>query len=124
MDIIIKNASNQPIYEQIYTQLKNHIISGQLQEGDALPSIRGLAKDLKISVITTKRAYDELEQEGFIYTVAGKCCFVAEKNLELIRENNLKKLEDLLQEAIGLAASLDMDLDELVETLRLMAEEE
>lgn len=124
LDIIIKNASNQPIYEQIYTQLKNHIISGQLQEGDALPSIRGLAKDLKISVITTKRAYDELEQEGFIYTVAGKGCFVAEKNLELIRENNLKKLEDLLQEAIGLAASLDMDLDELVETLRLMAEEE
>ena len=74
MDIIIRNANNQPIYEQIYTQLKNHIISGALKEGDALPSIRGLAKDLKISVITTKRAYDELEQEGFIYTVAGKRC--------------------------------------------------
>lgn len=124
MDIIIKNASNQPIYEQIYTQLKNHIISGQLQEGDALPSIRGLAKDLKISVITTKRAYDELEQEGFIYTVAGKGCFVAEKNTELIRENNLKKLEGLLEEALELAGSLDMDLEQLTETLRLIAEEE
>ncbi len=124
MDIIIKNASNQPIYEQIYTQLKNHIISGQLQEGDALPSIRGLAKDLKISVITTKRAYDELEQEGFIYTVAGKGCFVAEQNTQLIRETNLKKLESLLEDALAMADSLDMDLEELVATLRLMAEEE
>lgn len=124
MDIIIKNASNQPIYEQIYTQLKHHIISGQLQEGDALPSIRGLAKDLKISVITTKRAYDELEQEGFIYTVAGKGCFVAEQNLQLIRENHLKQLEGLLQDALELSKSLDMDLEELVGTLRLMAEEE
>lgn len=124
LDIIIKNASNQPIYEQIYTQLKHHIISGQLQEGDALPSIRGLAKDLKISVITTKRAYDELEQEGFIYTVAGKGCFVAEQNLQLIRENHLKQLEGLLQDALELSKSLDMDLEELVGTLRLMAEEE
>lgn len=124
MDIIIRNAGNQPIYEQIYTQLKNHIISGQLQEGDALPSIRGLAKDLKISVITTKRAYDELEQEGFIYTVAGKGCFVAEQNTQLIRENNLKKLESLLEEALELAKSLDMDRNELAEMLCLMAEEE
>ena len=124
MDIIIKNASDLPIYEQIYTQLKAHIISGQLREGDALPSIRGLAKDLKISVITTKRAYDELEQEGFIYTVAGKGCFVAEQNLQLIRENHLKQLEALLQDALELSKSLDMDLEELVETLRLMAEEE
>ena len=124
MDIIIKNASDLPIYEQIYTQLKAHIISGQLREGDALPSIRGLAKDLKISVITTKRAYDELEQEGFIYTVAGKGCFVAEQNLQLIRENHLKQLEALLQDVLELSKSLDMDLEELVETLRLMAEEE
>lgn len=124
LDIIIKNASDQPIYEQIYTQLKHHIISGQLQEGDALPSIRGLAKDLKISVITTKRAYDELEKEGFIYTVAGKGCFVAEQNLQLIRENHLKQLESLLADALELSRSLDMELEELIETLRLMAEEE
>lgn len=124
MDIIIRNANNQPIYEQIYTQLKNHIISGALKEGDALPSIRGLAKDLKISVITTKRAYDELEQEGFIYTVAGKGCFVAEKNTQLIRENNLRRLEELLEEILELASSLDMDYDALTEMLRLMAEEE
>ncbi|MGC2873617.1 GntR family transcriptional regulator [Ihubacter sp. rT4E-8] len=124
MDIIIRNANNQPIYEQIYTQLKNHIISGALKEGDALPSIRGLAKDLKISVITTKRAYDELEQEGFIYTVAGKGCFVAEKNTQLIRENHLRRLEELLEEILELASSLDMDYDALTEMLRLMAEEE
>lgn len=124
LDIIIKNASDQPIYEQIYTQLKHHIISGQLQEGDALPSIRGLAKDLKISVITTKRAYDELEKEGFIYTVAGKGCFVAEQNLQLIRENHLKQLESLLADTLELSRSLDMELEELIETLRLMAEEE
>ena len=124
MDIIIRNANNQPIYEQIYTQLKNHIISGALKEGDALPSIRGLAKDLKVSVITKKIAYDELEQEGFIYTVAGKGCFVAEKNTQLIRENHLRRLEELLEEILELASSLDMDYDALTEMLRLMAEEE
>ena len=76
MNIIIRNSNNQPIYAQIYTQIKDHILNGSLQEGDMLPSIRNLAKDLRISVITTKRAYDELEREGFIHTVAGKGCFV------------------------------------------------
>ena len=86
MEIIIRNTINQPIYEQISTQLKNQIIAGTLKPGEALPSIRALAKDLKISVITTKRAYEELEAQGFLNTIAGKGSFVAEKNLDLIRE--------------------------------------
>ena len=94
MKIIISNTKGQPIYEQIYRQMKDMIIAGKLKEGDMLPSIRGLAKDLRISVITTKRAYDELEKDGFINSVAGKGSFVAEKNLELIREENLKKIEN------------------------------
>ena len=90
MDIIVNHSSMQPIYEQIYEQIKNLIITEELEAGQMLPSIRGLAKDLRISVITTKRAYDELEKDGFINSVAGKGCFVAEKNLELIKEENLK----------------------------------
>ena len=86
MELIIRNTTNQPIYDQIYSQIKAQIIAGKLSPGEALPSIRALAKDLRISVITTKRAYDELEADGFLYTVAGKGCFVAEKNLDLIRE--------------------------------------
>ena len=120
MDIIISNSSSQPIYEQICTQIKNQIISEKLA-GDALPSIRSLAKDLKISVITTKRAYDELEQEGFIYTVAGKGCFVAERNVELIREGNLKKIELLMEEILALGASCNLSSDELIEMFRLMS---
>ena len=121
MDIIISNSSSQPIYEQICTQIKNQIISEKLAEGDALPSIRSLAKDLKISVITTKRAYDELEQERFIYTVAGKGCFVAERNVELIREGNLKKIELLMEEILALGASCNLSSDELIEMFRLMS---
>ena len=94
MELIIRNTTNQPIYDQIYSQIKAQIIAGKLSPGEALPSIRALAKDLRISVITTKRAYDELEADGFLYTVAGKGCFVAEKNLDLIREQKLKELED------------------------------
>ena len=90
MKIFINNKSGIPIYDQIYTQIKNLIITGDLQENYPLPSIRNLAKDLRISVITTKRAYDELEKEGFIYTVPSKGCFVAPKNVELLREENLK----------------------------------
>ena len=93
MEIIIRNTGGQPIYEQIYSQLKAQIIAGALSPGEALPSIRALAKDLKISVITTKRAYDELEAQGFLYTVAGKGCFVAEKNMDLIREQRLRELD-------------------------------
>ena len=92
MTILIDNRSGVPIYDQIFTQIKSQILSGALSENEALPSIRSLAKDLRISVITTKRAYDELESEGFIYTLPGKGCFVAERSTELLREENLKKI--------------------------------
>lgn len=95
MDIIISNAGGQPIYEQICRQIKGAIASGELQPGEALPSIRALARDLRISVITTKRAYEELERQGFLYTVAGKGCFVARENLELVRENSLREIEGI-----------------------------
>ena len=120
MDIIISNADNAPIYQQIYRQIKDSILRGSLQEGDLLPSIRTLAKDLRISVITTKRAYDELEKEGYIYTVAGKGCFVAEKNTELIREENLRQIEQHLRDAVGLAASCGLDHSELAGLLDLL----
>ena len=124
MEIIIRNTGGQPIYEQIYSQLKAQIIAGILTPGEALPSIRALAKDLKISVITTKRAYDELEAEGFLYTVAGKGCFVAEKNLDLIREQQLKELEGHLTAAAGLAKSCSVTVEELIDMLRVLLEEE
>lgn len=124
MEIIIRNTVNQPIYEQIYTQLKNQIIAGELQPGEALPSIRALAKDLKISVITTKRAYDELEAQGFLYTVAGKGCFVAEKNMDLIREQRLRELEEHLTRAAELAKSCNLSRRELEEMLEALLEEE
>ena len=123
MEIIIRNTANQPIYEQITSQLKAQIIAGTLSPGEALPSIRALAKDLKISVITTKRAYDELEAEGFLYTVAGKGCFVAEKNLDLIREQQLKELENHLT-AAALAKSCGLTVEELMDMLRVLLEEE
>ena len=124
MDIIISNAAGQPIYEQICRQIKGAIASGALKSGEPLPSIRALAKDLKISVITTKRAYDELEAEGFLYTVAGKGCFVAEKNLDLIREQQLKELENHLTAAAGLAKSCSVTVEELIDMLRVLLEEE
>lgn len=124
MELIIRNTTNQPIYEQIYTQIKALILSGQLQPGEALPSIRALAKDLRISVITTKRAYDELEADGFLYTVAGKGCFVAEKNLDLVREQQLKDLEAHLTAAAELGRSCGVGPTELMEMLRILLEEE
>lgn len=124
MEIIIRNTVNQPIYEQIYSQLKAQIIAGTLTPGEALPSIRALAKDLRISVITTKRAYDELEAEGFLYTVAGKGCFVAEKNLDLIREQQLKELEAHLTAAADLAKTCGLTVEELAGMLRVLLEEE
>ena len=96
MDIIISNASGKPIYEQIITQIKNQILSGALAEGDALPSIRLLAKELRISVITTKRAYEDLERDGFIETFPGKGSFVARKNLDFLREEQYRRIEALL----------------------------
>ena len=124
MDIILTNAASQPIYDQIVSQVKAQILSGKLKEGDALPSLRALAKDLRISVITTKRAYDELEADGFLYTVAGKGCFVAEKNLDLIREQKLKELEDHLDAAVELAAQCGVSALELMEMLRILLKEE
>ena len=121
MELIIRNTTNQPIYDQIYSQIKAQIIAGKLSPGEALPSIRALAKDLRISVITTKRAYDELEADGFLYTVAGKGCFVAEKNLDLIRE---QKLEDHLDAAVELAAQCGVSALELMEMLRILLKEE
>ena len=120
MTIFIDNKSGLPIYEQIYTQLKDQIIRGALREDDALPSIRNLAKDLRISVITTKRAYDELEREGFIYTVAGKGCFVAPKNVELLREENLKRIEAHLAQVIKLAASCNLTKQDILDMLSIM----
>lgn len=124
MNILINNKSGLPIYEQIYTQIKNQIISGDLKEDEALPSIRNLAKDLHISVITTKRAYDELEHDGFIYTVAGKGCFVASKNIELLREENLKKIEEHMQQITVLAASCNLNQNEILEMFKIISEEE
>ena len=120
MDLIISNASGKPIYEQICTQIKNVILSGELSPGDALPSIRALAKDLRISVITTTRAYDELERDGFIDRVPGKGCYVAEKNLELVREAHLKQIEDHMNAIVDLAAGCSLTEEEAMEMLRLM----
>ena len=123
MDVIISNASSQPIYEQIFAQIKNSIISGRLKEGDALPSIRMLAKDLRISVITTKRAYDELERAGYIYTVAAKGCFVAEKNVEVIREERLKEIEEHLRKVSELAVGSELDDKEIFDMYVLIKKE-
>ena len=122
MEVIIRSTS-QPIYDQIASQIKSQIISGTLAPGEALPSIRGLAKDLKISVITTTRAYDELEAQGFINTVAGKGCFVAEQNLALIREQNLHQMETHLSAAAKLGRSCGVTETELAALLRRAWEE-
>lgn len=123
MYIFIDNKSGAPIYDQIYTQIKEQIINGTLMEDEPLPSIRNLARDLRISVITTKRAYDELEKEGFIYTVAGKGCFIAPKNVEFLREENLKKIEEHMQEIRKLAAACNLTQDDLLEMFQLMEED-
>ena len=123
MDLFIDNKSGAPIYDQIYTQIKDQIIQGALQPDEAMPSIRGLARDLRISVITTKRAYEDLERDGFVVTVAGKGCFVAPKNLELMREEQRKKVEGALQCAVDQAKAASIDLEELKEMLSLLYEE-
>ena len=123
MNLFIDNKSGKPIYEQIYSQIKAQIISGELCEDEALPSIRNLAKDLRISVITTKRAYEELEREGFLYTVAGKGCFVAPKNVELLREENLKRIEEHLEAIRQLAATCNLTKRDLAEMLDWIWEE-
>lgn len=124
MNIFIDNKSNAPIYEQIYTQIKNQIMNGTLQEDEPLPSIRNLAKDLRISVITTRRAYDELEKDGFIYTIAAKGCFVAPKNIELLREENLKKIEKYMEEIGKLAIACNLSKKEMMDMFEYMMEDE
>ena len=124
MDILIRNASGKPIYEQITTQIKNMIISGKLQPTDPLPSMRALARDLRISVITTKRAYEDLERDGFIETVTGKGSFVAFQNTELIREQQLKVVEEHLQAAVDVAKSSGISCEEMQEVLKLIYAEE
>lgn len=124
MNILIDNKSGTPIYDQIYSQLKDQIISGALKQDELLPSIRGLAKDLRISFITTKRAYEELEKEGFIYTLPAKGCYVAPKNVELLREENLKKIEEHIDEIVRLAASCNLSKQEIMEMVHFSLEEQ
>ena len=122
VNILISNANDKPIYEQICTQIKNAVLAGALRPGDALPSIRSLAKDLRVSVITTKRAYDELEKDGYLYTVPGKGCYVAEKNTQLVREAYLTQIEEHMTKILSLATACGLTADDLAEMLRLLAQ--
>lgn len=123
MLILIDNKSSIPIYEQIFTQIKGNILSGALSSDAPLPSIRGLAKDLRISVITTKRAYDELEHAGYIYTIPGKGSFVAAKNTQLLREEHLKRIEEHMSAIRSLAQLTELSRDEVLQMWNLMWEE-
>ncbi len=123
MTILINNHSGVPIYDQIFTQIKNQIISGSLPEGEALPSIRSLAKDLRISVITTKRAYDELESAGFIYTLPGKGSFVSQRDTQLIREETLREIEDHMRKIRLLAEGCGLSRRELSEMYDILEDE-
>ena len=122
MEIFLSNAGQEPIYAQIARQIKQQILSGQLRAGETLPSIRLLAKELRISVITTKRAYEELEADGFIVTQAGRGSFVAAQNPALLREEHLKKMESCLQNAVDAARLGGISCEEACETLRLLWE--
>lgn len=121
MDIIISNSSGEPIYEQISAQIKGMILNGALKEGDALPSMRVLAQQLRISVITTKRAYEELERDGFIESYTGKGSFVKAQNTELLREENLRQIEELLSQVCKKAKSCGIGLDELKDILEIIS---
>ena len=123
MDILISNSCGRPIYQQIYDQVKAAILSGELRKGDMLPSIRALAKDLRISVITTKRAYEELEQGGYIYTAAGKGCFVSQKSSGMVYEEHLKKIEEHMGEIARLAGASGITEGQLIEMYRVLQEE-
>ncbi|WP_434640895.1 GntR family transcriptional regulator [Thermoanaerobacterium thermosaccharolyticum] len=123
MNIIISNSSQEPIYEQIVKQIKNIIIRGELAENEMLPSIRSLAKDLQISVITTKKAYEELENDGYIVTVQGKGSFVAAQNKELLKEMRLKIVEEKLAEAVDAGRSIELSLEEMQKMLKILYEE-
>ena len=123
MYILIDNKSGAPIYDQIYNQVKSQIIAGGLKEHEMLPSIRGLAKDLRISFITTKRAYEELEKDGFLYTVPGKGCFVAPKNTELLREEYLKRIEDHMEQIVRLADACNLTQKDIADMVAFAWEE-
>lgn len=123
MHIYIDNKSGAPIYDQIKTQIKAQIMGGELSADELLPSIRGLAKDLRISFITTKRAYDDLEAEGFLYTVPGKGCFVAARNTDLVREENLKKIEEHMEEISRLGAACRLSREELLAMMEFILED-
>lgn len=123
MRVLISNASNEPIYSQISNQIKEEIIKGQLGEGELLPSIRGLARDLQISVITTKRAYEELEKEGFIQTIPGKGSYIATQNMELMREKKLKIIEEKLTQIVDESKLLGFSYEEINEMLKILFEE-
>ncbi|KYO65534.1 GntR family transcriptional regulator [Thermovenabulum gondwanense] len=123
MNIIISNSSQEPIYEQIVRQIKNMIMKGEIAEGEMLPSIRSLAKELQISVITVKRAYQELENDGYIVTVHGKGSFIAVKNKELLKEMRLKIVEEKLEEAVMAGKSIELSLEEMQEMLKILYEE-
>lgn len=120
MDIIIRNTGDAPIYDQITRQVKSLILRGELKEGDSLPSMRLLAKELRISVITTKRAYEELEREGFITTVPGKGCFVAPQDPALAREETRRRVEEHLSRAVDAAKEGGLPLVELTEALTIL----
>ncbi|WP_434655033.1 GntR family transcriptional regulator [Thermoanaerobacterium thermosaccharolyticum] len=122
MNIVISNSSDEPIYEQIKRQIKNSILSGELKEGELMPSIRNLAKELMISVITTKRAYEDLEKEGYIVTRPGKGSYVAAQNKEFMKEMRLKIVEEKLSEAVEAGKAIDLKLEEMEEMLRLLYE--
>ena len=124
MDIIISNSSNVPLYEQVKEQIKNKIVSNELKAGELLPSIRSLAKDLRISVITTKNAYDELEREGYVETIQGKGTYVSNKNTELIKEEQLQKIENLIEIAVSIAKISNISKKEIEEMLNILYEEE
>ena len=124
MNIIISNSGEQPIYEQITNQIKDKIMRGEIKGGDALPSMRTLAKDLHISVITTKRAYEELERSGFIHTVVGRGSFVADANMEVMKEEQYRKVEAILTEGVRLAKQSGITCDELEDIVRMVYEEE
>ena len=123
MDLTISNSSGKPIYEQITVQIKNLILTGELRAGDALPSMRLLAKELRISVITTKRAYEDLERDGFITTIVGKGSFVREADQEFVREERLKAVEGHLQAAVDAARQCGMEEQEVIEILKMLFEE-
>lgn len=123
MEIIISNSSDKPIYEQVSSQIKNKIMNGTLEAGEMLPSMRALAKDLHISVITVQRAYEDLTRDGFIETVSGKGSFVASQNKEIIQEEQLRKAEELLQQVVDIGRSHGISFEQMANILKMMYEE-